>query len=145
MQDCFRKYPEVYGEEIAEEEAAEAEAATVASGSPAPLSDNKDVSKDATTTTTTTTTTTAPEPAQPDEKKPASKPKKDEASATKHEFSTEEYKTGPTDAPKKAAPAPTPAPVDEMPVSKEEAQAVDERGIPKRSFDATSANASVSK
>lgn len=131
MQDCFRKYPEVYGEEIREEEAAEAEAAAVASDSPAPISDAKNMSKDATTSTATAA-------AQPTEKtsNSESKPK-----AT-HEFSTEEHKAGPTDAPK-GGDSPAPAAAEKKPAKKEEP--VDNRGIPVSSFDATAANANVSK
>lgn len=140
MQDCFRKYPEVYGEEIAEEEAAEAEAAAVASGSPTPSSDSKQVTKDATTTTATPVKSG---------KKPAAEPKEKQASAT-NEFSTEEYKAGPTDAPKGGHPT-APAAAEEKsvgdgthPSPKEESEG-GELGIPRKSFDATSANASVSK
>lgn len=134
MQDCFRKYPEVYGEEIAEEEAAETEAAAVALNSHAPPSESKDVSKDA---------TAAPAPAaQPKEKpmlepKPKSKPQ--QAAASTHEFSTEEHKAGPTDAPKE------PRGIGADAHAKVVSEGEDERGIPKRSFDATSANASASK
>lgn len=139
MQDCFRKYPEVYGEEIREEEAAEAEAAAVASNSPAPLSDSKDVSKNA-------TTSAAAAPVQSTEKKPASgskpNPKPDQqAPKATHEFSTEEHKAGPTDAPK-GSDSTAPAAAEKKPAKKDEP--VDVRGIPVRSFDATSANASAS-
>lgn len=39
MQDCFRKYPDVYGAEIADEEAAEHEAEQLALDTPTPPAD----------------------------------------------------------------------------------------------------------
>lgn len=136
MQDCFRKYPDVYGAEIADEEAAEAEAEAeaAAAGLPATSSDNSDATnKDAT-----------PNPAEkPAEKKPTEAVAPKEAHET-HEYSSEQHKTGPTETPK-AGSTPT---GDATPVTAgetKEGDLVEERGVPKRSFDATSANVESSK
>lgn len=125
MQDCFRQYPEVYGAEIADEEAAEAEAAALADGSPAPAVDARDptASKDAAAHVT---------PAQSD--KAQASEKKPEA----HEYTTQEYKAGPTDAPNQTV-------VESDLQSQNEAKEGSERGVPKNSFDATATNAKESK
>lgn len=136
MQDCFRKYPDVYGAEIADEDAAEAEAAALADDSPAPATETKDAapSKDAAQTT----------PA-PSDKEPQAAGKKSEA----HEYTTEEHKAGPTDAPKSAhpvAPAAASQAVDKSDSQPQDDAEVDSvRGVPKNSFDATAANDKASK
>lgn len=137
MQDCFRKYPEVYGEEIADEEAAEAEAA--AANSAAPIADAKDVPPKA----------AAPEtPA-----KPAPTPETPSKSADKKPSAPLglEQKTHDATADAPEIEAATPATGSKKPAASGDSQAfkddlVDgQRAIPKRSFDATSANDKESK
>lgn len=136
MQDCFRKYPDVYGAEIADEEAAEAEAEAVATGAPAPAVDARDASA-----TEGADVSPAPsvKPAQAPEKT-AEPSKKNEA----HEFTTEEHKAGPTDAPKASQPASTiPAAASQAIDESDSPAQVEEtsvRSVPKSSFDATAAN-----
>lgn len=136
MQDCFRKYPDVYGAEIADEEAAEAEAEAVATGAPAPAVDARDASaKEG----AAASPAPSDKPAQAPEK--TAKPsKKDEA----HEFTTEEHKAGPTDAPKAAHPASTTPAEASQTADKSDSQPQAEdssvRIVPKSSFDATAAN-----
>lgn len=133
MQDCFRKYPDVYGAEIADEEAAEAEAEAVATGAPAPAVDASPKEGAAVAPTPSDKPAQAPE-------KTAEPSKKNEA----HEFTTEEHKAGPTDAPKASQPAPTIPAAASQAVDKSDSPAqVEEtsvRSVPKSSFDATAAN-----
>lgn len=134
MQDCFRKYPEVYGAEIADDDAAEAEAEAggAAAGSPAPAKGETSAESDRPTQATEKPAKSDTSPAQ------SSKPATD--------FTTEETKAGPTDAPKGAHPA-TPVGDGDAQLLKEdlEASEVSEHGIPQKSFDATSANTKASK
>lgn len=125
MQDCFRKYPDVYGAEIADEEEAEREAEAVATASPATnaVQDNEPGEKQAA-------------PAKTDEKKPA------EAVKTT-ENKTQEPKQAPTDAPKGAPAGEKAADKGPTQLSREELVGSG-RGLPTRSFDATSANKVVS-
>lgn len=130
MQDCFRKYPDVYGAEIADEDAAEAEAAALADGSPAPAVDAKDAES------------VTPAPSH---KEAQASEKKHEA----HEYTTEEHKAGPTDAPKDSQPL-SPAAASQAvgegdSEQQKEAKEGSERGVPKSSFDATAANAKAAK
>ncbi|KUI54958.1 Mitochondrial intermembrane space import and assembly protein 40 [Cytospora mali] len=115
MQDCFRKYPDVYGAEIADEEASEREADEAAAASPATSAVQANEAAGASATL-----------------------------APKTEFTTEELKTGPTDAPKGALVGGSGLGKGSRQVSREEL-AGDERGLPTRSFDATSANKKGSK
>lgn len=128
MQDCFRKYPDVYGEEIADEEAADAEVEAAAAGSPAPAANARDA------------TTREPAPTAS---------AKSEKPAKTTEYTTEEHKAGPTDAPKGAHPvnpsAANAAVTSESNKSRKDELETDPRGLPKRSFDATAANPKESK
>lgn len=120
MQDCFRKYPDVYGAEIADEEAADEAAAESPIESPA--------------TSAVQANEGAGEPAAADK-----------ADQKTIEYTTQELKTGPTDAPKGASPKENAAGEGARQVPKEEELSRAERGLPTRSFDATSANKRVSK
>ncbi|ROW05846.1 hypothetical protein VMCG_05199 [Cytospora schulzeri] len=115
MQDCFRKYPDIYGAEIADEEAADE--AAVESPATSAVEANKEVG----------------EPAAP---------AKENQKTT--EFTTQELKTGPTDAPKGALVKANAVGEGSRQMSMEEL-AGEERGLPTRSFDATSANKKGSK
>lgn len=125
MQDCFRKYPDVYGAEIADEEAAEQEAEQLALDIPTP-----DASAPPKTERNMAAT-----PADTVEKPAAA------AAAAKSEPSTHE------ELEKKPAPA---ADATSSPAAKtqdkqsEVVTAVgttrEERGVPEKAFDATGAN-----
>lgn len=132
MQDCFRKYPEVYGEEIADEEAAEAEAA--AANSAAPTADAKDATSKTTASEASaqpaSTTGTSP---KSEEKKPSAAP----APEQKAHDATVEVNVTPEAAPQVTDHGDSQTFKDDL---------VDgQRAIPKRSFDATSANVKESK
>lgn len=136
MQDCFRKYPDVYGAEIADEEAAEHEAEQLALDTPTPPSD-------------------APVPA-------TSAPKTERNMAATPADTHEKPTTAPAAAPKTEpahheAPGDNPSPaavaaLSSSSVGKTEGQdkksdaaaAVgpisEERGVPEKAFDATGAN-----
>lgn len=137
MQDCFRKYPEVYGEEIADEEAAEAEAA--AANSAAPAADAKDATSKTTASEASaqqaSTTGTSP---KSEEKKPSAAPAPEQKA---HDA------TG--DTPANAVhvtPEASPQGIKHGDSQAFKDDLVDgQRAIPKRSFDATSANAKESK
>lgn len=125
MQDCFRKYPDVYGAEIADEEAAEQEAEQLALDIPTP-----DASAPPKTerNMAATPADTAEKPAAP-------------AAAAKSEPSIhEETENKPAPA---AAAAPSPVAKTQEKQS-EVATSVgtirDERGVPEKAFDATGAN-----
>lgn len=145
MQDCFRKYPEIYGEEIADEEAAEKEAEAAAAGSPAAGGDVPDA------------TPKDPEPAASavvKSKKPETPVKVEDNSSTVapsaekkvHDATSANAKVVSNDTPK---PAPSASPV-AAPAHGDSQELRDglvdgQRAIPKRSFDATSANSEGSK
>ncbi|ROW15196.1 hypothetical protein VPNG_02986 [Cytospora leucostoma] len=115
MQDCFRKYPDIYGAEIADEEAADREVEEAVRGSPAPTdAQPKEVAKEV-----------AGEPATPAQ--PGQHPV-EEAKTVEHP--NKELAKAPTEAPKQ--------------ILKDELTG-EQRGIPNRSFDATSANKKESK
>ncbi|KAJ4411266.1 Oxidoreductase [Gnomoniopsis sp. IMI 355080] len=131
MQDCFRKYPEVYGEEIADEEAASAEAEAAAADAAAPVADAKDVTPKA----TAPETPAKPAPTTPEEKKSSVAPSLEQKS---HDATA--------DAPKRAAPAAATQAAEHGDSHAFKDDLVDgQRSIPKRSFDATSANTKESK
>lgn len=137
MQDCFRQYPDIYGAEIADEEAAEAEIA--AGGPPPPAGESGDaVGKDVTPVVTPVTSARSDEPAQASAKVPETQ-----------DHTTEELKAGPTDAPKGTDPASSSvagAAGGNGDAKVLEDEVVDEeRGLPKKSFDATSANTTTPK
>ncbi|KAJ4390830.1 Oxidoreductase [Gnomoniopsis smithogilvyi] len=136
MQDCFRKYPEVYGEEIADEEAAEAEAEAAAANAAAPVADVKDATSKATAPETSAKPAPATEtPAKSEEKKSIVAPSPEQKA---HDATA--------DAPKSAAPAPaTQAPAHGDSQAFKDDLVDGQRAIPKRSFDATSANVPESR
>lgn len=137
MQDCFRKYPDVYGEEIADEDAADAEVEAAAAGSPAPAANARDA------------TTREPAPAAEAKSEKTAPAPASEKPAKTTEYTTEEHKGGPTDAPKGAHPvnpsAANAAVNGESKKSRKDELETDPRGLPKRSFDATAANPKESK
>lgn len=124
MQDCFRKYPDVYGAEIADEEAAEQEAEQLALDIP-----NPDASAPPKTerNMAATPADTAEKPATP-------------AAAAKSEPSTHKE---PDNKPAPAAAAPESVGKTQDKQS-EVVTAVgtirEERGVPEKAFDATGAN-----
>lgn len=115
MQDCFRKYPDIYGAEIADEEAADEAAAE------SPVTSAVQANEGA--------------------GEPAAAAKADQKS---NEFTTQELKTGPTDAPKGALVNASATVEEPRQVTRDELVG-SERGLPTRSFDATSANKKGSK
>ncbi|KAL1869366.1 Oxidoreductase [Diaporthe australafricana] len=123
MQDCFRKYPDVYGAEIADEEAAGQEAEQLALDMPTPDSGAPKTERVMAATPGHT------------EEKPA-------APASKAEPSHDEVlKVTPADAPK-GSPSPDNAAGQD---DKGDADAAvgpisEERGVPEKAFDATGAN-----
>lgn len=122
MQDCFRKYPDVYGAEIADEEAAEQEAEQLALDIPTP---------DASAPLPKTERNMAATPADTAEKPAAP------TAAANSEPSTHE------EPEKKSAPAVVAAPSTQEKQS-EVVTSVgtirEERGVPEKAFDATGAN-----
>lgn len=152
MQDCFRKYPEVYGAEIADEDAAEAEAEAqaTAAGSPAPAAHVTDgTAKDKGAAAVPDQVETAAEPdtsAQVAEKPATSDTKPPQSSEPATEYTTEGHKARPTDAPKGAHPDTLVGDGDAQALKEDLNGSKDsEHGIPKSSFDATSANTKASK
>lgn len=127
MQDCFRQYPDIYGAEIADEEAAEAEMA--GAGPPPGDAEGKDV-------TAVTSAKSSDTPAQAAEKAPETQ-----------DHTTEAHKASPTGATKGTHPASPEAAGAATSGSAKVDDAVEdvERGLPKKSFDATSANTTASK
>lgn len=133
MQDCFRKYPDVYGAEIADEEAAEHEAEQLALDTPTPPAD---------AAAPRTERKMAATPADTDDKPAAP------AAATKTEPSHHE---APRDNP---LPAATSAPSTSSSVGKTDKKSdadaavgpiSEVRGVPEKAFDATGANNTQSK
>ncbi|KAG8157985.1 hypothetical protein KVR01_012257 [Diaporthe batatas] len=116
MQDCFRKYPDIYGAEIADEEAAEHEADQLALDTPAPAAAAEDAP--------------APAPAAPETE---TEPK---VAATPSASDDDKF----------AAPAKSEPSADEKPKDKPQDKDVavgpisEERGVPESAFDATGAN-----
>ncbi|KAI3393924.1 hypothetical protein diail_3486 [Diaporthe ilicicola] len=116
MQDCFRKYPDVYGAEIADEEAAEQEAEQIALDTPTPASDApKPERKMAATPGHTEEEPAAPAPTPKADPSPNKAP---EAIPTGDDKKDAESAVGPIS---------------------------DERGVPEKAFDATGANKAQSK
>lgn len=145
MQDCFRKYPEVYGEEIADEEAAEREAEAAAAGSPAAGGDVENVPpKNLEPATPAEVKTEKPEPVKVEQRTSSEAPSAKKAA---HDATAANSKVGSSDAPKPVSSA---SPV-EAPTRGDGSQELKDglvdgqRAIPKRSFDATSANNEGSK
>lgn len=137
MQDCFRKYPEVYGEEIADEEAAEAEAA--AANSAAPNADVKDTTPKATAPEAPSQTIPSPEPhAKAEENKPGEGPG---LQKKVHDATADASQTAGAADPSAASKA---ADLGHSQTVKDD---LEDRqlAIPKRSFDATSANTKESR
>lgn len=127
MQDCFRKYPDVYGAEIADEEAAEHEAEQLALDTPMPPSDApapKVERNMAATPADAQDKPAAPAAATKTEPSHHEAPKAESSPAAASSSSS----TGKTeDKPKEAV-----GPISE------------ERGVPEKAFDATGANGTQS-
>lgn len=145
MQDCFRKYPEVYGEEIADEEAAEREAEAAAAGSPAAGGDVQSTSSKDTEPATSASTKSV---------KPEATAKREDTSSivaasvdhSAHDATAVNTKSVATEAPKPvASESPAAAPRDGNSKEFKDRPVDGHRAVPKSSFDATSANAKASK
>lgn len=137
MQDCFRKYPDVYGAEIADEEAAEHEAEQLALDTPTPSSDApaapKTERKMAATPSDTDETPAAPAVAAPTEPAHHESPKVANPSpAAAPAASSSSSSAGKTQDKQKDADAAV-------------GRISEERGVPEKAFDATGANNTHSK
>lgn len=130
MQDCFRKYPDVYGAEIADEEAAEQEAEQLALDVPTPASDAPKTER-----------LMAATPGHTEEKPAAATP------APKADPSHDEApKATPADAPKgSSSPAKAVGQHDKGDTDADVGPISEERGVPEKAFDATGANKTQSK
>lgn len=132
MQDCFRKYPDVYGAEIADEEAAEHEAEQLALDTPTPPSDAAPAPK--------TERNMAATPADTVEK-PASAP----AAAPKPTEPAHHEAPGDNPSPAAVAALSSSSVGNASDTNKKSADASvgpvsEERGVPEKAFDATGAN-----
>lgn len=123
MQDCFRKYPDIYGAEIADEEAAEHEAEQLALDTPTPPASSDPPAP----APKTTERKMAATPADTDDKLAAPAA----AAAAKSEPSTHEKPEGVKPAKTEEKQGDANAAVG--PISAE-------RGVPEKAFDATGAN-----
>lgn len=137
MQDCFRKYPDVYGAEIADEEAAEHEAEQLALDTPTPPSDAAPAPK--------TERNMAATPADTVEK-PASAP----AAAPKPTEPTHHEAPGDNPSPTAVTALSSSSVGNASDANKKSADASvgpvsEERGVPEKAFDATGANNTHSK
>jgi mitochondrial intermembrane space import and assembly protein 40 len=112
MQDCFRKYPDVYGAEIADEEAAEQEAEQLARGTPAPEASSSSAPAQVPHSEPAHHEAEAPED-KPTPAAAALSPSSPVAKATGKDKENEETAQGPIS---------------------------EERGVPEKAFDATGAN-----
>lgn len=134
MQDCFRKYPDVYGAEIADEEAAEHEAEQLALDTPTPPADAAapkterkmaatpaDTDEKPATSAAALTTEPSHHEAPSDNNAPAAAP----AASSSPSSSGKTDKKGDADA--------AVGPISEV------------RGVPEKAFDATGANHTQSK
>lgn len=132
MQDCFRKYPDVYGAEIADEEAAEHEAEQLALDTPTPPAGAPAAPK--------TERNMAATPADTHEKPAAP------AAATKTEPSHHEA-PGDNNSPAAAsAPSSSVGKTDKKSDATAAVGPISEvRGVPEKAFDATGANNAQSK
>lgn len=133
MQDCFRKYPDVYGAEIADEEAAEREAEELSLDTPDPFTDAPKTERNMAATPRHTEEKPAAPAAAPAPKVEASLhdiPEATPADATKDSPSSVAKALGQD---KKEDPAAATGPISE------------ERGVPEKAFDATGANNTQSK
>lgn len=128
MQDCFRKYPDVYGAEIADEEAAEHEAEQLALDTPTPASDAAAAAAapKAERNMAATPADTNDKPATP-------------AAAAKTEPSPPKVESSP------AAASPSSAGKTQDKQSDAVGPISEERGVPEKAFDATGANGTQSK
>ncbi|KAJ0103759.1 hypothetical protein J7T55_001378 [Diaporthe amygdali] len=129
MQDCFRKYPDVYGAEIADEEAAEREAEELSLDTPDPVPAAPKTERNMAAT-----------PRHTEEKPAAPAPK---AEASPHDIP----EVNPADA-TKSSPSPVAKVLGQD--KKEDTEAAvgpisEERGVPEKAFDATGANNTQSK
>lgn len=123
MQDCFRKYPDIYGAEIADEEAAEREAEQLALDMPTPDASAPKTERNM----AATPADTADKPAAP-AAKAKSEPFILEESAPAAAAAPSSSSVGKTQDKKSDATAAAVGPISE------------ERGVPEKAFDATGAN-----
>ncbi|KAG6364025.1 hypothetical protein INS49_009128 [Diaporthe citri] len=129
MQDCFRKYPDVYGAEIADEEAAEHEAEQLALDTPTPPADAPPKTE---RNMAATPADTAEKPTAP-------------AAATRTEPSHHEA-PGDSKSPVSAPSSSSVAKTDKKSDADAAAGPISEvRGVPEKAFDATGANNTQSK
>lgn len=127
MQDCFRKYPDVYGAEIADEEAAEHEAEQLALDTPTPAADaSAAAAPKAERNMAATPADTVDKPTAP-------------AAATKTEPSPPKVESSP------AASSPSSAGKTQDKQRDAVGPISEERGVPEKAFDATGANGTQSK
>lgn len=129
MQDCFRKYPDVYGAEIADEEAAEHEAEQLALDTPTPASDATAAPAPKTERKMAAT------PADTDDKPaaPATAPKAEASPSPSNDAASLSSSLAGSTKDKKEDVKPAVGPISE------------ERGVPEKAFDATGANRTESK
>lgn len=129
MQDCFRRYPDVYGAEIADEEAAEHEAEQLALDTPTPASDATAAPAPKTERKMAAT------PADTDDKPaaPATAPKAEASPSASTDAASLSSSLAGSAQDKQKDVKPAAGPVSE------------ERGVPEKAFDATGANKTGSK
>lgn len=135
MQDCFRKYPDVYGAEIADEEAAEHEAEQLALDTPTPPADAPAAPR--------TERNMAATPADTHEK-PVAPAVAHQTEPSHHEAPME------ISSPKTTAASPSSSSSVGKTDKKSDATAAvgpisEVRGVPEKAFDATGANHTASK